>query len=86
MSIKAVRTTVTLDADVIREAKAFAKSRGVSFRESLNELARIGYVTHRQPRPAKPFTITPFLSGLQPGLSYDSIEDLLEIGEGPEHR
>ena len=81
-----IRTTVTLDKDVYDRARDFSKTRGISFREALNELVRTGLVAEAAPRPKKPFRIKPFRMGLRPGLSYDNTEALLEYGEGPFHR
>lgn len=82
----AVRTTVTLDRDVQSRATEFCKTRGVSFREGLNDLVRIGLIAQQQPSVADAFEIKPRRMGLRPGLSYDNIEELIELGEGPLHR
>lgn len=81
-----VRTTVTLNREVQLRAAAFCKSRGLSFREGLNELVRLGLVAQSQPAAAEPFRLVPRRMGLKPGLSYDNIEELLELAEGPDHR
>lgn len=87
MSIKAsVRTTVTLDRDVQRRATEFSKARGLSFREGLNELVRLGLISQSQPAREERFRVKPRKFGLKPGLSYDNIEELLELGEGAGHR
>ena len=72
---QATRTTVTLDGDVRRRGAEFCRSRGISFREGLNELVRLGLLA-QQPRSM----------GLKPGFSYDNIEELIEVAEGPLHR
>ncbi len=81
-----LRTTVTLEADVINRAKHFSKSRGLSFREGLNELVRLGLIAQSRPASEEQFEIKPRRMGLMPGLSYDNIEELIEFGEGPQHR
>jgi len=78
-----IRTRVTLDKDVYDRARDFSKARGITFQKALNELVRLGLVAQSAPRP---FKITPLRLRLLPGLSYDSIEALLEYGEGRLHR
>jgi hypothetical protein len=80
-----IRTTVTLDDDVLERAKEFSKSRGVPFRQALNDLVRAGLLTESASQP-KRFRVDPRHMGVRPGLNYDSIEALLDIGEGTEHR
>jgi len=81
-----IRTTVTLDDDVLERAKRFSHKRGIPFRQGLNELVRAGLQAELAATPKRTFKIKPFHMGLKPGLSYDNIETLLEIAEGPEHR
>ncbi len=80
------RTTVALDVDVRRRAVEFCRTRGISFREGLNELVRLGLVLQQESGETNTFEIKPRSIGLQPGLSYDNIEELIEFGEGPQHR
>jgi len=81
-----IRTTVTLDKDVYDRTKDFSKSRGIPFKDALNELVRQGLLAEKTARPSKPFKVKPFRLGLRPGLSYDCTGALLEFGEGPYHR
>lgn len=81
-----IRTTVTLDEDVLARAKDFSHRRGIPFRQALNDLVRAGLQVESAPPPRKPFKIKPRHMGLMPGLSYDNIERLLQIGEGERHR
>lgn len=83
---ESLRTTVTLDGDVRRRTAEFCRRRGISFRDGLNELVRIGLVAQAGQDTERPFVIKPRSIGLRPGLSYDNIEELIEFGEGPEHR
>jgi hypothetical protein len=80
-----IRTTVTLDEDVLVRTKAFSHKRGIPFKEALNELVRIGLLEQAKPLPKKPF-IKPFSVGLRPGFNYDKIGELLEELEGPLHK
>jgi hypothetical protein len=81
-----IRTTVSLDDDVVARVKRESLSRGASFRDTLNDLLRaallgIDYKPHR-----RALAILPTHMGHKPGLNYDSIESLLEYGEGDRHR
>ncbi|MEQ1949397.1 MAG: hypothetical protein ABL995_19560 [Bryobacteraceae bacterium] len=77
---------MTLDDDVHERAKDFSKSHGLPFRQALNELVRAGLRAEKTAKPSRNFRIKPQHLGLRPGLSYDNIENLLEIGEGELHR
>ena len=80
-----IRTTVTLEYDVLERAKKFSQKRGIPFRQALNDLVRAGLASQAAPKRG-PLKFEPKNLGLRPGLSYDNIEALLEIGEGPRHR
>jgi len=81
-----IRTTVTLDDDVAARVKRESQSRGVSFRETLNELLRTALLGIENKPHRRTLRIEPMPIGLKPGLSYDNIESLLEYGEGERHR
>jgi hypothetical protein len=81
-----IRTTVTLDDDVVARVKRESRSRGASFRSTLNDLLRSELAgVDKQPR-RRALRIKPGHMGYQPGLNYDSIESLIEYGEGEGHR
>jgi hypothetical protein len=48
-----MRTTVTLDPDVERLLRDAMRERAISFKEALNEAARIGLCGKRLKRPGK---------------------------------
>jgi hypothetical protein len=81
-----IRTTVTLDDDVAERVKAESRSPGASFKETINELLRVGLAARAEPRPRKPFKVKAYHMGVIPGLNYDKTEDLLEYLEGPLHK
>ncbi len=82
-----IRTSVTLDEDVLERVKAESKRRGSSFKNTLNELRRRALATSDPVQPPVPFEVKPMSMGQQvPGLNYDDIESLIEYGEGPFHR
>jgi hypothetical protein len=80
-----VRTTVTLDDDVVARVKRESQARGASFRDTLNDLLRTALLGAGN-KPRRTLTIKPVQMGYRPGLNYDSIESLLEYGEGDQHR
>jgi hypothetical protein len=81
-----VRTTVTLDEDVLQRVKDESRSRGVSFKETLNDLLRTALLKTDQEPPQRSFHIQAVALGAHPWLDYDDIEGLIEYGEGPLHR
>jgi hypothetical protein len=81
-----VRTTLTLDDDIAMLVEQEVRQSGDSFKATVNRLLSLGLMNAREKADAKPFEVTPFPLGLRPGLSYDSIPDLLEEIEGPYHR
>lgn len=82
-----MRTTLTLDEDVAAKLKAEARRSGRSFRETVNEVLRRGLALARPVAARPPFRVVARdLGDLRPGLSLDSVADLLEQVEGPLHR
>jgi Ribbon-helix-helix protein, copG family len=60
-----IRTTVTLDDDVMDRVQRHARSSGKPFKEALNELLHMGLLA-RESRPAqRRFRIKPFHMGRQ---------------------
>jgi hypothetical protein len=81
-----IRTTVTLDDDVVARVKRESQSRGASFRDTLNDLLRAAPLDSGNKPRRRTLRIKPTHMGHKPGLNYDSIESLLEYGEGEGHR
>ncbi len=81
-----IRTTVTLDEDVVARVKRESQSRGASFRDTLNDLLRAALLGAGKPPRRRTLRIKPAHMGHKPGLNYDNIESLLEYGEGERHR
>jgi hypothetical protein len=81
-----IRTTVTLDDDVLERVKRESRSRGVSFRDTLNDLLRAALLHLEQKPGRRTLKIEPTHMGYRAGLNYDDIESLLEYGEGERHR
>jgi hypothetical protein len=80
-----VRTTVTLDDDIMDPVKRESRSRGASFHDTLNDLLRATLSLENQPR-RRTVKIKPAHTGYRTGLNYDDVESLLEYGEGEQHR
>ncbi len=81
-----MRTTITLDADVARRAKALTSRSGRPFKQIINEALRAGLDRVEKPVKKKPFRTIPHKMGLRPGFSYDNIQELLAQAEGEDAR
>ncbi len=77
-----MRTTLTLDEDVIDKAKAVAAKRRLSFRAVVNEALRIGLEEVEKPARCRPYQTEPHAMGPHPGLNLDNIQELLSLVEG----
>ena len=81
-----IRTTVSLDDDVLARVKRESVSRGASFRDTLNDLLRAALLDVDYKPRRRAIAILPTHMGYKPGLNYDSVASLLEYGEGDHHR
>lgn len=82
-----MRTTLTLDEDVAGKLRSEVRRSGRSFREIVNDTLRRGLASRRAAKSWAPFkVVTRSLGALRPGLALDSVADLLEQAEGPQHR
>jgi hypothetical protein len=82
-----MRTTVTLDDDVAAKLRAEARRTGKPFKTVLNECVRIALSAGRRRTGAPSFRIEARdLGALRPGLSLDSVAELVDLIEGPESR
>jgi plasmid stability protein len=79
------RTTLTLDDDVAAKLKAEMRKSGKSFKETVNEILRMGLL--KAPvQPKKRFKVRAKDMGLKPGYSYDKPWELIEQIEGPGYK
>jgi hypothetical protein len=69
-----VRTTVTLDDDVVAALHAVMRERGMSFKQALNELVRVGIATSNP--PARPYRLRPAPLGVRPGIDLEKANRL----------
>lgn len=82
-----MRTTLTLDEDVAAKLKSEARRSGRPFRDVVNDFLRRGLASKGARSTDQPFTVVARdLGELRPGLSLDSVADLIEQVEGPLHR
>lgn len=81
-----IRTTVTIDDDVIDRVKSESRSRGASFRDTLNNLLREALLNLQNRPQTRTLEIKPMHMGYRPNLNHDNAEALLEFGEGEKHR
>jgi hypothetical protein len=77
-----IRTTVTLDEDVMERVQRESKVRGASFRETLNDLLRLGLLAAAQRPARRTLRIEPVPMGWKDGLNFDDVAGLLEYAEG----
>ena len=77
------RTTLTLDEDVYERLQQASRSRGLPFKQTLNDVIRVGL---RAESPKRFMKIETFDMGAFPGLDYDNIGELLEQLEGPQYK
>ncbi len=80
-----MRTTVTLDDDVLRELRRLMKAEDRSFKDALNETVRRGLAAGRQrTNKRRRFRVRPhsseFRSGIDPG-KLNQLVDELEAAE-----
>lgn len=84
-----MRTTLTLDDDVVKTIREEMKSGdGKTFKEAVNELIRLGryFKQDKAEKKRKPFKVKAKNLGLYDHLDYDNVGELLERLEGPFHK
>lgn len=81
-----MRTTITLEKDVVAKLKEETRRTGRPFKQIVNEYLRLGFTARQQFQEPKPFRVKARALGLRPGISIDNIGELLEQIEGPAHR
>lgn len=81
-----MRTTLTLDNDIVSKLKAESRRTGRPFKEVVNETLRNGLVGRQKSPARQPFKVVARELGCRLGLSLDNIADLIEQVEGPLHR
>ena len=83
-----MRTTITLDDDVVTTVKEeMKKGDGKTFKEAVNELIRLGryHKAEIENTPRKPFKVKAKDMGVFPHLNYDRTSDLLAMIDDEEY-
>ena len=83
---QSVRTTLTIDDDIMAKINTEMRRSGKSFKETINDALRTGLSVRKEMKCAEPFKVRARPLGIYPGLNYDSTGELLEKIEGPSHR
>lgn len=83
-----MRTTLTIEDDVAFGLQRLQEiERDRTFKEIVNDVLRSGLkAKSNKPIKKKRFVVKPFNLGLKEGLSYDNIQELLDIAEGPDRK
>ncbi len=81
-----MRTTLTIDDDVIDKARSIANKLHIPFRKVVNEALRAGLETVASPAESMPYRTQPHSMGLKPGRNLDNIQELLVQVEGEDYR
>jgi hypothetical protein len=81
-----MRTTLTIEDDVLDKAKEVAKKLHQPFRRVINEALRSGLEKIEEPLKSRPYRTQPHKMGLMPGRNLDNIQELISQIEGEDHR
>ena len=76
-----MRTTVSLDADVVAAVEQLRRERAIGLSEAVNELVRRGLAVRSERRPFRQRTHP---LGLR--IDVTDVEDALDVLEGPDRR
>jgi hypothetical protein len=79
-----MRTTLTLDDDVVVKVKAEMRRTGEGFKQTVNNLLRLGLNARRGTLPKRKFVVDARdLGDTLPGISLDNVGELLDRLEQP---
>lgn len=81
-----MRTTLTIDDDVLDRARLVAAQTGRPFRVVVNEALRAGLTQVAQVAPKEPYRTEPHAMGLRPGRNLDNLQELIATLEGEDAR
>ena len=80
-----MRTTLTIDDDLIPLIEDIRKKEGLSFKAAVNRLLRAGMALETRPPRNKPFKIKPHNLGLRAGFDATKLNQLADEIEADEH-
>ena len=81
-----MRTTLTIDDDVLERARALSSKLRTPFKTVINEALRSGLDQVERPAEQKPYKTKPHAMGLKSGHNLDNIQELLSQIEGEDVR
>ncbi|MDP8236590.1 MAG: hypothetical protein P9M08_09415 [Candidatus Erginobacter occultus] len=81
-----MRTTLTIDDDVLERARSAAQRLREPFKKVVNEALRVGLKTVEEPARSRPYRTRPHKMGLREGMNLDNIQELIARVEGEDHR
>lgn len=81
-----MRTTVTLDDDVVAKLRDRMRESGVTFKEAINDCLRVALERPTAEELATPFTVRARPMHLREGMELDDVEGLLDLLDGPLRR
>ncbi|MFP4049461.1 MAG: type II toxin-antitoxin system VapB family antitoxin [Desulfovermiculus sp.] len=81
-----MRTTITIDDDVLEKARAIAAQRQTPFKAVINEALRAGLKEVEKPAMQRPYQTEAHPMGLRQGRNLDNIQELLAQIEGEDAR
>ena len=81
-----MRTTLTIDDDVMERARAVAAKLHIPFKAIVNEALRAGLDQVEQPAKQRRYRTKPHEMGLRHGHNIDNIQELLAQIEGEDSR
>lgn len=71
-----MRTTLTIDDDILATLEREAEAKRVSFKSLVNSTLRRGLAAEALAAPARRVTLKPFAGGLLPGIDPDRLNQL----------
>lgn len=81
-----MRTTLTIDDDVLDRARSLAGRLHAPFRQVINEALRAGLPVVEAPAKKRTYRTRPHRLGLKAGRNLDNIQELIAQIEGEAHR
>lgn len=81
-----MRTTLTIDDDVLERARAVAAKLRAPFKTVINEALRVGLDHVERPAKRRRYQTKPHAMGLRSGRNIDNLQELLAQIEGEDSR